>query len=238
MDNIDIIRRDLAAAFVLADRFGFSEGICNHFSAVLPGDNEHYLINPFGVHWSKMKPEKLLVIDSNGNIVEGQGEVEATALFIHVAGHKANPRHKILLHTHMPHATALTMVEGGKLEMAHQTAASFYGRMAHHGFGGLALDDAEGKRIAKAQRDNPDIDILFLDNHGITIGGESVAVAFDDLYYLERACRQQILAQSTGLPLKLINDEVVRETRRQIGLIKKSMAESHFSALLEDINFK
>ena len=132
----------------------------------------------------------------------------------------------------MPHATALTMLEGGRLEMAHQTAVRFLGRMAHHGFGGIALDDAEGSRIAEAQRDHPDADVFFLDNHGVTVGGEGVAVAFDDLYYLERACRQQILAQSTGLPLNLIEGDVLRETQRQIEQIRVTLAEGHFAALL------
>jgi ribulose-5-phosphate 4-epimerase/fuculose-1-phosphate aldolase len=132
----------------------------------------------------------------------------------------------------MPHATALTMVEGGQLEMAHQTAVRFFGRMAHHGFGGIALDDAEGSRIAEAQRDNPDADIFFLEHHGVTVGAGSVALAFDDLYYLERACRQQILAQSTGLPLKLIEGEMLRETQRQIEQVRVALAEGHFAALL------
>jgi ribulose-5-phosphate 4-epimerase/fuculose-1-phosphate aldolase len=233
MNDIDILRRDLAAAFVLADRFGFSEGICNHFSAVVPGPGERYLINPYGVHWSKMRPESLVMIDGDGVLLEGQGEVEATALFIHVAGHRANPRHRVLLHTHMPHATALTMLQGGKLEMAHQTAVRYFERMAHHSFGGIALDDAEGERIAEAQRGNPDVDILFLDNHGVTVGGESVAVAFDDLYYLERACRQQLLAQSTGLPLKLIEGDVLRETQRQFMQVRVPQAVAHFDALLQ-----
>ncbi len=232
MTDVNRLRRDLAAAFVLADRFGFSEGICNHFSAVVPGDAERYLINPFGVHWSEMRPRHLLLMDGDGRVVEGEGEVEATARFIHVAGHRANPRHQVLLHTHMPYATALTMLEGGRLEMAHQSAARFHGRMAHHGFGGIALDDAEGARIAQAQRNHPDADIFFLDNHGITVGAPSVAVAFDDLYYLERACRQQVLAQSTGLPLKLIDDAVLLETRRQIEEVHVTLAEGHFAALL------
>jgi ribulose-5-phosphate 4-epimerase/fuculose-1-phosphate aldolase len=232
MNTTDQLRRDLAAALVLAHRFGFSEGICNHFSAVVPGESERYLINPYGIHWSIMRPSDLLLIDGDGRVLEGDGEVEATALFIHVAGHRANPRHKVLLHTHMPHATALTMLEGGELVMAHQTAVRFYQRMAHHAFGGIALDDAEGERIADAQRDNPDIDILFLDNHGVTVGGESVAVAFDDLYYLERACRQQILAQSTGLPFKLIGEAVLRETKRQTDEVRAPSAELHFAALL------
>lgn len=232
MTDLELLRRDLAAAFVLADRLGFSEGICNHFSAVVPGEAERYLINPFGVHWSEMRPDHLLLIDGAGRVLEGMGEVEATARSIHIAGHRANSRHKVLLHTHMPHATALTMLEGGRLEMAHQTAVRFHGRMAHHGFGGIALDDAEGSRIAEAQRDNPDADIFFLDNHGVTVGAESVAAAFDDLYYLERACRQQILAQSTGLPLKLIKGEVLRETQRQIEQIRLELADGHFAALL------
>jgi ribulose-5-phosphate 4-epimerase/fuculose-1-phosphate aldolase len=232
MIDIDILRRHLAAAFVLADRLGFSEGICNHFSAVVPGEAERYLINPFGVHWSEMRPEHLLLIDGAGRVLEGIGEVEATARSIHIAGHRANARHKVLLHTHMPYATALTMLDGGRLEMAHQTAARFHGRMAHHGFGGIALDDAEGSRIAQAQRDNPDADILFLDNHGVTVGGQGVAVAFDDLYYLERACRQQVLAQSTGLPLKLIKGEMLRETQRQIEQVRVTLADAHFTALM------
>lgn len=233
-----IIRRQLAAAFVLAERMGFSEGICNHFSAVLPGDTERFLINPYGIHWAEMKADDLLVIDSEGNVIEGNGEVEATARYIHIAGHRANPRHKVLMHTHMPYATALTMLEGGRLEMAHQTAARFCGRMAHHSFGGIALDENEGKRIADAQTMSPDADILFLDNHGITVGGESVAIAFDDLYYLERACRQQLLAQASGLPLKLIDDPVLQQTRRQIDLVRAPSAGKHFDALLRihDLN--
>ena len=235
MDDIAILRRDLAAAFVLSDRMGFSEGICNHFSAVVPGNAERYLINPYGIHWSRMQPGDLLLIDGDGNVLEGKGEVEATARSIHIAGHRANVRHQVLLHTHMPHATALTMVEGGKLEMAHQTAARFLGRMAHHGFGGIALEDGEGEHIAEAQRGNPDADIFFLDNHGVTVGGESVAVAYDDLYYLERACRQQVLAQSIGLPLKIIEHDVLQETRRQIDEIRVDSAEKHYRALLDTL---
>ena len=104
--------------------------------------------------------------------------------------------------------------------------------MARHSFGSIALDDAEGVRIAEAQRDNPTADIFFLDNHGVTVGGESVAVAFDDLYYLERACRQQVLALSMGLPLKIIADDLLDETRRQIDQIRVESAQMHYRALL------
>lgn len=224
------LRHDLAAAFRLADRFGFSEGICNHFSAVAPGKEERILINPLGLHWSEIGPDDLLLIDGDGNVLEGDGDVEATAFHIHVAGHRANPRHQAILHAHMPHATALTMVEGGRLEMAHQTAVRFHRRIAHLAFKGIALDRTEGNRLAEAQRGEPDVDIMFLDNHGVTVGGESIAIAFNDLYYLERACRQQILAQSTGLTLKLIPEPILTETWRQLQDLRPAAARAHFDA--------
>lgn len=228
--SVGRLRHELAGAFRLADRFGFSEGICNHFSAVSPIDDEQFLINPLGLHWSEIGPDDLLLIDGDGNVVEGRGSVEATALHIHVAGHRANRRHRVILHVHMPHATALTMVEGGRLEMAHQTAVRFHRRMTHVAFRGIALDRAEGDRLADAQRADPSVDVMFLDHHGVTIGGESVAVAFDDLYYLERACRQQILAQSTGLPLRLIPEPVLGETSCQLEQIRRESAAEHFEA--------
>lgn len=232
MTDMTTLRRDLAAALNLADEFGFSEGICNHFSVTVPDQADRYLINPYGLHWSEIRPHHLLLIDGAGEVLEGEGDVEPTALYIHVAGHRANPRHRAILHTHMPYTTALTMVNGGKLEMAHQTAVQFWGRMAHHSFGGIALEASEGERIAAAQTENPHADIVFLDNHGVTVCGENIAVAFNDLYYLERACRQQVLAQSTGLPLKIIPDGMIRETHRQYEQIRIPSAELYFKALL------
>ncbi len=225
------LRRELAAAFRLAEKFGYSEGICNHFSVVVPGEQERYLLNPYGLHWSEMRPEHLLLIDGEGRVIEGDGEVEATARHIHVQGHRANPRHQCILHVHMPWATSLTMVEGGRLEMAHQTAARYYGRVAYHSFGGIALDETEGRRIADLQRANRNADVLFLAHHGISIGAPTIALAFDDLYYLERACKQQVLAMSTGRPLAIIPDEQVRETARQYMQVLDVQADKHFQAL-------
>lgn len=226
------LRRELAASLRLAAKFDLNEGICNHFSVVVSRDPERYLINPYGIHWSEMRPDDLLLIDGEGNILEGWGEVEATARNIHIAGHRANPRHDVILHVHAPHATALMMVEDGKLEMAHQTACRFLGRTAYQGFGGVALTAEEGERIAKAQKDNPHADVIFLEHHGVSIGGPSVAVAFDDLYYLERACRQQIFAQSTGKPLKLLSDEQAKSTARDWMQVLDFQANKHFDALM------
>jgi len=227
-------RQQLSVAFRLAERLGFHEGICNHFSVALDADQEHYLINPYGLHWSEISAEALLLIDGDGNILEGDGELEDSARFIHVAGHRANPRHKALMHTHMPYATALTMLQvpHNRLKMAHQTAARFAGRIAYEdNFGGLALDADEGERIAKRASNGPEIDVVMLAAHGVVVGAPSIAQAFDDLYYLERACRQQILAMQSGLPLVELGDEVVQLTAQQTQRQLAEFASKHFTAL-------
>ncbi|MEO1695154.1 MAG: aldolase [Pseudomonadota bacterium] len=233
--TITDLRRDLAAALRLAERHGFHEGICNHFSVVVPGTEERYLINAYGVHWSETRPSDLLMIDGDGQVLEGDGEVEATARNIHIAGHRANPRHAAIMHVHMPYATSLTMIEDGRLEMAHQTACRFYNRMAVQRFGGVALTEEQGEDIAEAQKNNPHADVIFLAAHGISIGGPSIAVAFDDLYYLERACKQQVLAMSTGRPLAILPKERIEETNREMMQVLSFQAEKHFEALRRTI---
>jgi len=117
------------------------------------------------------------------------------------------------MHAHMPYATALTLLEGGKLEWCSQNALRFYGRTAYDTvYNGLALDDAEGDRICNALAM---ADVLFMANHGVLVCGDTIANVFDDLYYLERAAMVQVLAQSSGGRLKLISDEVAEQTARQ-----------------------
>ena len=225
-------RDDLAAAIRLAARFDLHEGICNHFSVQCDGAEELYLINAYGWHWSEVTPDRLLLIDGDGTVLDGEGEVETTAFHIHVAGHRANPRHKAILHVHMPHATAISMIKGGRLLMAHQTACRFHGRIGYEeAFGGLAQSAEEGERIAAQAASDPAIDTMVLANHGVVCSGPSVAQAFDDLYYLERAARQQILAQSTGQALMLIPDDVVELTARQFRDDFEEYAGKHFTAL-------
>lgn len=230
--SIENDRIDLAAAIRLAAHFDLHEGICNHFSVQCDGPDELYLINAYGWHWTEMTPERLLLIDGDGQVLEGDGEVEASARNIHIASHRANPRHKAILHVHMPYATSISMLEGGRLLMAHQTAARFHGRIGYEEeFGGIAVTREEGERIAKEAKANSHIDCMFLANHGVVCSGPSVAQAFDDLYYLERAARQQVLAQSTGLPLKLIPDAVVELTAKQFQADFEVYSKKHFEAL-------
>ncbi|SNB75287.1 Ribulose-5-phosphate 4-epimerase/Fuculose-1-phosphate aldolase [Arboricoccus pini] len=207
-------RRDLAACFRMAARHGLEEGICNHFSALVPGYDDLFLVNPYGYAFREITASGLLVCDFHGNVVAGDGEPEATAFFIHARVHKALPRAKVAFHTHMPYATALSMTEGDPLIYAGQTALKFYGRTrVDPDYNGLALDEREGDRIAAAAGD---ADIVFMKNHGVMVLAPSIAVAWDDLYYLERACEVQTLALSTGRQVLPVDREVAEATARQM----------------------
>ncbi len=118
------LRLDLAAAFHMAVANNLHEAIANHFSAVLP-DTEQFLVNPFGLHFSEITASKLIVCDFDGNVLRGDGEPSPSAHHIHAPIHRLVPRAKVLMHTHQPYATALTMIAGGRIEWAMQTACRF-----------------------------------------------------------------------------------------------------------------
>jgi ribulose-5-phosphate 4-epimerase/fuculose-1-phosphate aldolase len=221
-------RIDLVCALRSAERLGMAEGVCNHFSLALPRKPGQFLINPQGLHWSEVRPADLVVVDGDGKHVSGKHKVEPTAFFIHGCIHRASPRAQCVLHTHMPYATALTIIDGGELAWASQNALRFYGRVAYdREYNGLAVDDAEGDRMAAQIRD---ADVLFLANHGVIVCGPSVAYAFDDLYYLERACMLQVIAGGTGRPLKRVPEKIAALTRAQMDA-ERRQAELYLAAL-------
>ena len=221
-------RIDLAAAFRLAARMELHEGVCNHFSLMLP-EGKRFLLNRYGLHWSEVTASNLLALDADGNVLDGEGEFEKTAFYIHSRIHLANPRAACVLHTHMPYATTLTLIENGRLEMVEQNALRFHDDIAYDDtYNGLVLDHAEGDRLARVLGGKR---VLFLANHGVIVVGPTVAEAFDCLYYLERACRLQVLARSMGAKLKAVRSEVVREAYRMMLADAPKYAGAHFGAL-------
>src|SRR5437762_13945715 len=112
-------RVDLAAAFRLAVRLDLHEGVCNHFSVMLP-EARRFLLNRYGLHWSEVSASNLLALDGEGRLLAGEGECEKTAVGIHSRIHVAHPHAACVLHTHMPYATALTLLEDGRPEMIEQ----------------------------------------------------------------------------------------------------------------------
>jgi ribulose-5-phosphate 4-epimerase/fuculose-1-phosphate aldolase len=212
-DRVATLRTDLAAALRAAAMHGLNEGVCNHFSVEAGADR--YLINPQGLHWSEVTAGDLLLIDGAGRVLEGRHALEPTAFFIHGCIHRMHPHAKAVLHTHMPYATALTLVEGGRLEWCGQNALRFFGRVAwDEHYAGLALDAAEGERIAARLHG---CDVLFMASHGVTVVGPTLAWAYDDLYYLERACMHQVLAvqAAAGRPLRRVPDALAARVAAQ-----------------------
>jgi ribulose-5-phosphate 4-epimerase/fuculose-1-phosphate aldolase len=223
-------RIELAACFRQAARLGFEEGVCNHFSAMVPGHDDLFFINPFGYAFGEITASRLLICDFGGRVLAGEGAPEATAFFIHARLHRLKPRVRVAFHTHMPNATALSMLEGPPLLWLGQTALKFYGRTAvDEDYNGLALDNSEGDRIANAMGD---ADIVFLKNHGVLVTGPTIAETWDDLYYLERAAEVQLKAMSAGRPLRGIAPHIASRTYEQMRAGDPASARAHMGSLL------
>ena len=232
-DAVSGARVELAACFQLAAQYGFEEGICNHFSAVVPGHDDLFFVNPYGYAFSEITASRLLICDFDGRVVAGEGKPEATAFYIHARLHRLKPRVKAAFHTHMPNATALCLLEGPPLLWLGQTALKFYGRTAvDENYNGLALDDSEGDRIAQTIGD---ADIVFLKNHGVLVAGESIAEAWDDLYYLERAAEVQLKAMNSNRPLKAVPHEVAQRTYEQMRAGDKESARAHLNSGMREL---
>jgi ribulose-5-phosphate 4-epimerase/fuculose-1-phosphate aldolase len=228
-DPVRAARVDLAACFRMAARLGLHEGICNHFSFVVPGRDDLFLVNPHGWAFAEITASRLLVCDFEGHVIAGEGVPEATAFFIHARVHKNVARAKACFHTHMPNATALAMLEGPPLLWAGQSALKFYGRtVVDEDYNGLALDTAEGDRIAASIGE---ADIVFMKNHGVMVCGPTIAEAWDDLYYLERAAEVQRLALSTGRTLKPVPPAIAAKTYAQMREGDRESARLHLESV-------
>lgn len=207
------LRVDLALALRAAAMHDLAEGVCNHFSVAVGADR--FLINPRGLHWGEVQAADILLVDAAGTVLQGKHDVEPSALFIHAGVHRV-AGHRVVLHTHMPYASCFTLTEARAIDpMLGQNGLRFLDRIAvDNTFNGLALDMAEGERIARAMGAK---DVAFLGNHGVIVAGTCLAHAYDDLYYLERAARQQILAASSGSPLApIVDHDLARRTAAQI----------------------
>lgn len=220
---------DLACALRWADRLGLSEGICNHFSLAVDEAGETFLVNPQGLHWSEITAGDIVHCRHDGEVIDGRHRVEETAFFIHSRLHLKHPNARAVLHTHMPYATSFTVLQDCRLEMVEQNALRFHDRIAYDDvYGGVAFSTEEGDRIADAMQGK---DIGFLAHHGVVVCGGDLASAFDDLYYLERACQIQALARAQNLPFRRIPDATVTETARQIAEDNGVQRAGHFASI-------
>ena len=224
-------RIDLAAAFRWAARLGMHESIANHFSAAVSDDGARFLLNPVGSHFSRIRASDLLLLDAKDpHSVSGPNAPDPTAWYLHAQLHERLPQARCILHTHMPHATALCCLADFEFLMLDQNACRFHGRIAYdRDYAGMALDTSEGARVAGLLDGNKSV--LFMGNHGVIVVAPSVAQAFDELYYLEKAAQLQVLALSTGRPLALIPEPVAALAGAQWNNYPTRFSELHFQAL-------
>lgn len=220
-------RIELAAAFRIAVMFDFHEGISNHFSMLVPGHDDRFLINPFGLHFAEVTASSLAVVAVDGTPISGTAP--ATGIGIHSPIHRLCPQATVVLHTHQPWTTALAMRNEQELTPISQTSLQFTDRVTYdERYEGLA-DLDEGERLAKVLGDH---DVMFLRHHGILVAGRELGVAMDDLYMLEKAAQLQVLASGLG-PLTPIASETIERTRDQFtgdGMLE--WGRMHWAALL------
>ena len=210
VDAVTQAKIQLAAAHRLAVFHDLEEGIDNHFTVTVPGRDDQYLILPFGRHWSEARASDMIVFDESGKTLEGEGDVELSALCIHAPIHRVSGA-RVVMHTHQPWVLALNMLKNNRLVPASQSAAHLQGRIVYDdNYAGNADTLAEGERLAQLLDGKP---IMFMKNHGVLVTGDTIAQAYKRLYFLERVCRTQVLAMGSGQPMEIIPDDIVAKVQ-------------------------
>jgi ribulose-5-phosphate 4-epimerase/fuculose-1-phosphate aldolase len=213
-DGMEWQRRvDLAAAFRLAADLGWHEAVANHFSLAVSPDGRKFLMNPRWRHFSRIKASELLLLDAGDTGTMNRPDApDPSAWCIHGHIHAAVPQARCILHVHSPYATAIATLADPQIKPIEQNTARYYNRVTIDlSYSGIADHDDEGERLVRTLGSNSR---MMLGNHGVLVVGETVAQAFDDLYYLERACQTLVLAYSTGQKLNLMSPEVAERTAR------------------------
>ncbi|WP_370321789.1 class II aldolase/adducin family protein [Oricola sp.] len=227
--NAQALRTDLAAAFRLAVRFDWHESVGNHFSVAVSGDGRQFLMNPKWRHFASIRASDLLLLDADDpSVMDGPDAPDASAWTIHGTLHRARPDIRVILHCQPANATALAALKSPALPPIDMNTARFYGDLAiDPDCGGIADDAADGERIAAALGD---CSTLLMANHGLTCTGATVAQAFEQLYFFEKAAGTLLKALGSGQELGVMTDEVARHTAEGWKAYA-GMADAHFAHL-------
>jgi ribulose-5-phosphate 4-epimerase/fuculose-1-phosphate aldolase len=208
-----LLRQDLAAAYRLVALYGMDDSIFTHISARVPGHDDQFLINPFGMLFRDITASSLVKIDLHGNIIDNSPyDVNPAGFTIHSAVHSARHDAVCVLHTHTVAGVAVSSLKQG-LTPCNQWALQFYNRIAYHDYEGIALDFDERERLIADI--GPTARAVILRNHGLLTLGRTVSEAFILMHNLERACRVQMAIQSSGQPIFEVSEETSEKTARQ-----------------------
>jgi ribulose-5-phosphate 4-epimerase/fuculose-1-phosphate aldolase len=188
-------RVQLAAAYRIFDRLGWTELIYNHLSLRVPGEAGHFLVNPFGLHYSEVCASNLVKVDVHGNIVGASDwPINPAGFTFHGAIHRELPDAHCVMHVHTTATMAVCCLEEG-LSFSNFYAAQLHGMVAYHDFEGITVHADEGARILASAGGKP---VLLLRNHGPVVMGHTLAQAFSLMWLLQRACEVQLASQSMG----------------------------------------
>lgn len=203
------LRIELAAAYRLIDYFGWTELIYGHLTARVPGPENHFLINPYGLNYDEVTASNLVKIDIDGNKVdESNYPVNYAGFVIHSAIHMAHSdANQCVMHTHTRAGMAVAALKDGLLPIS-MTSTAFQNRLAYHDYEGPSLHLDERERLLASLGEKK---AMILRNHGLLTVGRTVAEAFLRLYRLERACQIQVDAAAAG-PLNIMTEAVARRS--------------------------
>lgn len=224
------MRVDLAACYRLAAHYRMTDLIYTHISARVPGPEHHFLINAFGLLWDEISASTLVKVTLDGEVVDdptGNG-INRAGYVIHSAVHRARPDLLCVMHTHTASGIAVSAQDQGLLPLS-QHAMRFTNSIGYHEYEGLALELEEQARLT---RDLGAHKVMILRNHGLLACGESVAEAFDLMYYLERACQSQINAMAGGVKLRIPAAAVAEKTAAQFKQLPYKAKKTEWKALL------
>ena len=209
-------RADLAAAFRWAARLNLHEAVANHFSLAVDDTGRRFLMNADQQHFATIRASELPLLDADDpDVMSRSGAPDPTAWGLHSMVHRHVPHARCVMHAHPIFSTVLASLADSRLPAIDQNTAMFFGRtVVDEAFGGLAFE-AEGRRIA-ARLTDPDVRVMVMGNHGLLVLGDTVAEAFNRLYYFERAAETYVRALQTGLPLRVMPDELARRTSAEL----------------------
>ena len=224
-------RVDLAACYRLVALFGMNDLVYNHITARVPGEEDRFLINPYGYAYEEITASSLVKIDFDGKVVLDSGTgygVNRAGFVIHSAVHRARKDVACVIHTHSPAGMAVSALKCGLLPLTQN--AMFFGSIGTHDYEGPAIDLDEQARLVRDLGENA---ALILRNHGLLTAGRTVCEAFVVLHWLEKACQAQLMAMACNTALNLPGEEVVRLTaeRYRPGQ-RRSITEVEWPALL------
>jgi ribulose-5-phosphate 4-epimerase/fuculose-1-phosphate aldolase len=214
------IRVDLAALYRLVARFGWDDLVFTHITARVPGDEHHFLINPFGLLYEEMCASNMVKIDLQGNkVIDSPFEINPAGFVVHSAVHEVRHDAQCVVHWHSRAGVAVSAQADGLLPISQQASLSL-ASIAYHDYEGIAVDEEEKLTL---QSDLGDKTHLILRNHGLLVVAGCVADAFLLMYNLESACQIQVAAMSGNSKLIHFDQSIIDDTARTTAAATQGM---------------